>query len=257
MSSEGLPVDGVVGTDIVLGTRSTQQATDEAKSSLSADSAAQSADAAFKFSKKSEQYSNESSAFAEKSAASAAAAKISENNAAVTLASAVKNGQYGQVVPPRIQGPIGARRYCKIATSVLTATGSVGMHFAIVGGRNYGTLGLDVKYVYFTGRGATTTALHARGLEILSLGVTPGGGDIEVGTLYNATTGLWELWVSGPAFNVPSITLIGNVDGQVMGGVVPMADYKWQEAPDGYKAYAIKNTYSDYNALENVNVDPV
>ncbi|BEO70508.1 hypothetical protein SMQE32_13270 [Serratia marcescens] len=51
MSSEGLPVDGVVGTDIVLGSRSTQQATDEAKSSLSADSAAQSADAAFKFSR--------------------------------------------------------------------------------------------------------------------------------------------------------------------------------------------------------------
>ena len=51
MSSEGLPVDGVVGTDIVLNARSTQQATDEAKSSLSADSAAQSADAAFKFSR--------------------------------------------------------------------------------------------------------------------------------------------------------------------------------------------------------------
>ncbi|WP_139108050.1 hypothetical protein [Serratia marcescens] len=51
MSSKGLPVDGVVGTDIVLGSRSTQQATDEAKSSLSADSAAQSADAAFKFSR--------------------------------------------------------------------------------------------------------------------------------------------------------------------------------------------------------------
>lgn len=51
MSSEGLPVDGVVSTDIVLSARSTQQATDEAKSSLSADSAAQSADAAFKFSR--------------------------------------------------------------------------------------------------------------------------------------------------------------------------------------------------------------
>lgn len=50
MSSEGLPVDGVVGKNIVLGARSTQQATDEAKSSQSADSAAQSTDAAFKFS---------------------------------------------------------------------------------------------------------------------------------------------------------------------------------------------------------------
>jgi|GEM_PF-3674138 len=51
MSSEGLPVDGVVGTDVVLPIRSTQQATNEAKSSLSADSAVQSADAAFKFSR--------------------------------------------------------------------------------------------------------------------------------------------------------------------------------------------------------------
>lgn len=51
MSSEGLPVDGVVSTDIVLGARSTQQATDEAKSSLSADSSAQSADASFKYSR--------------------------------------------------------------------------------------------------------------------------------------------------------------------------------------------------------------
>ncbi|HGM7031021.1 TPA: hypothetical protein ACKP7A_003923 [Serratia liquefaciens] len=51
MSSEGLPVDGVGGTDIVLNARSTQQATDEAKSSLSADSAAQSVDASFKYSR--------------------------------------------------------------------------------------------------------------------------------------------------------------------------------------------------------------
>ncbi|EMH5179968.1 MULTISPECIES: hypothetical protein [Serratia] len=51
MSSEGLPVDGVFGTNIVLGARSTQQATDETKSSLSADSVTQSADAAFKFSR--------------------------------------------------------------------------------------------------------------------------------------------------------------------------------------------------------------
>ncbi|MGE6472845.1 hypothetical protein ACQKDM_24940, partial [Serratia proteamaculans] len=51
MSTEGLPVDGVVGTDIVLSARSTQQATNEARGSLSADSAADSADAAFKFSR--------------------------------------------------------------------------------------------------------------------------------------------------------------------------------------------------------------
>ncbi|WP_413510824.1 hypothetical protein [Serratia liquefaciens] len=51
MSSNGLPVDGVVSVGVDLGPRSTEQATDVAKSSLSADSAAESADAAFKFSR--------------------------------------------------------------------------------------------------------------------------------------------------------------------------------------------------------------
>ncbi|CAI0925609.1 hypothetical protein AB6825_04985 [Serratia proteamaculans] len=52
MSSEGLPFDGVVDTEIVLGTRSTQQATDEVRGSLSADSAVQSSDTSFKYSRK-------------------------------------------------------------------------------------------------------------------------------------------------------------------------------------------------------------
>ncbi|MNG60892.1 hypothetical protein D3C79_190610 [compost metagenome] len=51
MSSEGLPVDGVVGVGVELSARNTEQATDVAKSSLSADSAAESADASFKFSR--------------------------------------------------------------------------------------------------------------------------------------------------------------------------------------------------------------
>lgn len=195
----------------------------------------------------------EASASASKSAASAAAAKISENNAAGTLASAVKNGGYGQIIPPRISGPTGARRYCKIAESPISSTGATGVHFAIVGGRNYGSPGMDLKYVYFSGRGSTTTALHARGLEILSLGVTPSGGDIEFGTLYNKTIDRWELWVSGPAFNVPSITLLGCIRESPMLDVVPMSDYKWQAAPDGYKAYPIKNTYSDYNVTVDGN----
>ncbi len=32
-----------------------------------------------------------------------------------------------------------------------------------------------------------------------------------------------------------------------------MSDYKWQAAPDGYKAYPIKNTYSDYNVTVDGN----
>lgn len=73
MSSEGLPVDGVVGTDIVLNARSTQQATDEAKSSLSADSAAQSADAAFKFSREAKTVTVVASDAADRAEAAAAA----------------------------------------------------------------------------------------------------------------------------------------------------------------------------------------
>ncbi|NIC28296.1 SGNH/GDSL hydrolase family protein [Serratia plymuthica] len=81
MSSEGLPVDGVVGTDIVLNTRSTQQATDEAKSSLSADSAAQSADAAFKFSRDAKAISVVASDAAERAeAASQNAQNIADAN---------------------------------------------------------------------------------------------------------------------------------------------------------------------------------
>ncbi|OKB67079.1 hypothetical protein BHU62_08465 [Serratia marcescens] len=36
--------------------------------------------------------------------------------------------------------------------------------------------------------------------------------------------------------------------------VIPMEDYKWQtERPEGYKSYAIKNTYSDYNVTVDAN----
>ncbi|HID9279637.1 hypothetical protein ACUNGS_00155 [Serratia sp. IR-2025] len=78
MSSEGLPVDGVVGTDIVLGARSTQQATDEAKSSLSADSAAQSADAAFKFSRQAKSLVDDANEAADRAEA---AAEIAQSGA--------------------------------------------------------------------------------------------------------------------------------------------------------------------------------
>jgi hypothetical protein len=167
---------------------------------------------------------------------------------------AIRAGDTAQIFPPRINAPIGGRRYCKIAESPITSTGSTGVHFAIVGGRNYGSPGMDIKYVYFTGRGASTTTLHARGLEVLSLGLTPGAGDIELGAAYNATLARWELWVSGPAFNAPNVTLLSSIRDNPMLDVVPMSDYKWQAAPpEGYKAYSIKNTYSDYNVTVDAN----
>ncbi|MGP2827115.1 hypothetical protein [Serratia marcescens] len=75
MSSKGLPVDDVVGTDIILGARSTQQATDEAKSSLSADSAAQSADAAFKFSRQAKSLVDDANEAADRAEAAAEVAQ--------------------------------------------------------------------------------------------------------------------------------------------------------------------------------------
>ncbi|WP_431222588.1 pyocin knob domain-containing protein [Serratia sp. L9] len=71
MSTEGLPVNNVVGTNVELDPRSTADAANAASSSQAADSAAASADRAWKF-------SNDA-------ATSAAAAKTSETNAAATL----------------------------------------------------------------------------------------------------------------------------------------------------------------------------
>lgn len=76
MSSEGLPVNNVVGTSVELAPRSTADAASAASSSQAADSAAASADRAWKF-------SNDA-------ATSATAAKTSETNASATLADAVK-----------------------------------------------------------------------------------------------------------------------------------------------------------------------
>ncbi|QIP93153.1 hypothetical protein [Serratia fonticola] len=85
MSSEGLPVNNVVGTNVELAPRSTADAAKAASSSQSADSAAASADRAWKF-------SNDS-------AASAAAAKVSETNAAAAMTSALsKTATTAQVV---------------------------------------------------------------------------------------------------------------------------------------------------------------
>ncbi|WP_051916779.1 MULTISPECIES: hypothetical protein [unclassified Serratia (in: enterobacteria)] len=75
MSTEGLPVNNVVGTNVELGPRSTADAANAASSSQAADSAAASADRAWKF-------SNDA-------AASAAAAKVSENNSAAAMANAL------------------------------------------------------------------------------------------------------------------------------------------------------------------------
>ncbi|MBC3230769.1 polysaccharide deacetylase family protein [Serratia fonticola] len=75
MSSEGLPVNNVVGTNVDLQPRDTQSASNAASSSQNADSAAASADAAWKF-------SNQASGSAADSAQSAADAEQIKNETA-------------------------------------------------------------------------------------------------------------------------------------------------------------------------------
>ncbi len=84
MSSEGLPVNNVVGTDVELGPRSTAGAANAASSSQNADSAAQSADAAFKFSRVAQSAAGDSASAVSDAEAAAAAAAASAQNAALS-----------------------------------------------------------------------------------------------------------------------------------------------------------------------------
>lgn len=74
MSSEGLPVKNVVGTDVDLSARSVQGAANAASSSQAADSAATSADAAFKFSRNAKDAALQSQDYTGQAAAAAEAA---------------------------------------------------------------------------------------------------------------------------------------------------------------------------------------
>ncbi|HHQ6623810.1 TPA: hypothetical protein ACSTL5_000244 [Serratia fonticola] len=97
MSTEGLPVNNVVGTNVELGPRSTADAANAASSSQAADSAAASADRAWKF-------SNDA-------AASAVAAKVSENNSSAAMANALSK------VVTTDQSVAGAVNFSKTVTS--------------------------------------------------------------------------------------------------------------------------------------------
>ncbi len=84
MSSEGLPVNNVVGTDVELGPRSTAGAANAASSSQNADSAAASADAAWKFSRVAQSAVGDASAAVSEAQAAAEAAAASAQNAALS-----------------------------------------------------------------------------------------------------------------------------------------------------------------------------
>lgn len=84
MSSEGLPVNNVVGTSVDLGARSVQDAANSASSSQNADSAAASADAAWKFSRVAQGAVSDATAAVGEAQAAADAAAASAQNATIT-----------------------------------------------------------------------------------------------------------------------------------------------------------------------------
>lgn len=97
MSTEGLPVNNVVGTSVDLGARSVQNAANSASSSQNADSAAASADAAWKFSR-----------IAQGAAGDSATAVSDAEAAAVAAIAAAQNATITSNLYPSLDGDLGA-----------------------------------------------------------------------------------------------------------------------------------------------------
>ncbi|WP_273849124.1 prophage tail fiber N-terminal domain-containing protein [Serratia liquefaciens] len=189
---------------------------------------------------------------ADKSAASAAAAKQSEDNSAATLAGAVKESSRAVIVPAVVNAIGNFQGYLKLATLPITSTGVNGVHFMVAAGRTYGTPGMDIKFVQFSARNASTTALDSRGLKVASLG--PAGQDVKFGAIYNPQTARWELWMFGPAYSMPSVTILASSSSNAMSGIELLKDNTWQKTkPDGLTLVAEDKIYSGYNVTVDGN----
>ncbi|CAI2535486.1 Prophage tail fibre N-terminal [Serratia proteamaculans] len=194
----------------------------------------------------------DAAASADKSAASAAAAKQSEDNSAATLAAAVKESSRAVIVPAVVNAIGNFQGYFKLATLPITNTGVNGVHFMVAAGRTYGTPGMDIKFVQFSARNASTTALDSRGLKVASLG--PAGQDVKFGAIYNAQTARWELWMLGPAYSMPSVSILASSSSNAMSGIELLKDNTWQKTkPDGFTPVAEDKIYSGYNVTVDGN----
>jgi len=194
----------------------------------------------------------DAAASADKSAASAAAAKQSEDNSASTLAAAVKESSRAVIVPAVVNAIGNFQGYLKLATLPITNTGVNGVHFMVAAGRTYGTPGMDIKFVQFSARNASTTALDSRGLKVASLG--PAGQDVKFGAIYNAQTARWELWMLGPAYSMPSVTILASSSSNAMSGIELLKDNTWQKTkPDGFTPVVEDKIYSGYNVTVDAN----
>lgn len=194
----------------------------------------------------------DAAASADKSAASAAAAKQSEDNSAATLAGAVKESSRAVVIPAIVNAIGSTQGYLKLATLAATVTGISGVHLLITAGRTYGNPGMDIKLVQFSARNATSSALDARGLMVAGIG--PGGSDVRFGAIYNSDIARWELWMLGPPYSMPSVTILASSSSNAMSGIDLLKDNTWQKTkPDGFAPVAEAKIYSGYNVTVDGN----
>lgn len=172
--------------------------------------------------------------------------------------SVVFDNSMNNVIPVTMNSSGTAAAYMKLAELAPTSSGASGVLFMITNGINYGSIGLDYKLVYFSARGATTTALAARGLQIISNGGVSYNTSIitEFGVLYNSTISRWELWMKGPAYSLPSVQLIGNLSGptNMMNGVTFDSTSTWQTTmPTGLVLSTEMKNWNGYNTTTDAN----
>ncbi|CAI2007124.1 prophage tail fiber N-terminal domain-containing protein [Serratia fonticola] len=162
-----------------------------------------------------------------------------------------------QIVAPTMNSNGSTVGYVKLAEQAPAVGNASGIMFAVSNGRAYGTVGIDYKIVYFSSRNASTSKLDARGIQVLSFGLnyTPTV-NIEFGTLYNSVSGMWELWMKGPSYNLPSVQLLGNLSGpsKIFNGVTFGPSSTWQATmPAGYTSFTETKALSGYNTTVDAN----
>ncbi|WP_257013729.1 prophage tail fiber N-terminal domain-containing protein [Serratia fonticola] len=161
------------------------------------------------------------------------------------------------IIAPTMNSNGSTASYVKLAEQAPTAGNASGLMFAVSNGRSYGTVGIDYKIVYFSSRNATSSKLDARGIQVLSFGLNflPTV-NIEFGTLYNSERGMWELWMKGPSYNLPSVQLLGNSSGpsKILNGVTFGSSSTWQATmPAGYTPFTETKALSGYNTTVDAN----
>ncbi|CAI0884076.1 TPA: hypothetical protein ACSTJE_003875 [Serratia fonticola] len=149
--------------------------------------------------------------------------------------------------------------WTKLAEQEPTDSGSSSFLFSVTNGKGYGNPGIDCKMVSFSTRGATTTALGARGAQVLTMGgyTVITSSNLRFGTLYNSLTGKWELWLRGSAYSIPTVQVLGNAwmgRSDIMRGITYDIKSTWQSsAPAGFLLIEETPVYTGFNTTTDTN----